>query len=130
MWCCVRKSSLNSKIAIASASPHYREIAPSIPIAFSLEVKSKYSAIHLCCSFSKNFVFYMGGIVSKGPKAVPDRNESIHTSEILLMLPNSCNSRRRRKQARTLESRVFTPIDNTRTKTLFSRCMKVMCFAL
>lgn len=106
MWCCMRKSSLHSKIGIASASPHCCEIAPSIPIAFSLEVKSKYSAIHLCCSFSKNFMFYMGGIVSKGPIVVPDRNESIHTSEMLLMLTNSSNSRSRRKLAK-LQSHMY-----------------------
>lgn len=89
MRCCVRKPCFCSKIGIAYASPQRCEIAPSIPAAFSLEVKSKYSAIHLCCSFSKEFMFYMGGLVSKVPMVVPDSNESIPTSGSLFMVTDS-----------------------------------------
>lgn len=70
----MKKPSFHSDIGTTSALPHRCEIAPSIPTAFSFEVKSKYSAIHLCCSFNKEFMFYMGGIVSKGPIVVPDSN--------------------------------------------------------
>lgn len=101
MWRYVRKPSFLSEIGIASASPHRCEIAPSIPTAFSLEVEPKYSAIHLCCSFSKEFMFYMGGIVSKGPKVVPDSNESIHTSGLLFMLTDSSSSRGKHAKLQT-----------------------------
>lgn len=67
------------------------------PRCLSLEVKSKYSAIHLCCSFSEEFMFYMGGIVSKGPTVVSDSNESIHTSGLLLVLTECSSSSRRGK---------------------------------
>lgn len=101
MWCCVGKPGFHSKIGIASASPHRGEIAPSIPTAFSLEVKSKYSAIHLCCSFSKEFMFYMGGIVSKGPIVVPDSNESIHTRGLLFLLTDSSSSKSKSTRLQT-----------------------------
>lgn len=88
----LHEKALFLKIDNTSALPHHCKIATSILTAFPFEVKSKYSAIHLCCSFNKEFVFYMGGIVSKGPIVVPDSNESIHTSRLLFMLTDSSSS--------------------------------------
>lgn len=140
MCCCVRKSSLHWKAATAFASARRCEIAPSIPAAASLEVKSKYSAIHLCCSFSKDFMFYMGGIVSKGPAVVPHGNESIHTSGSAFMLTDS-GGRGSRKLA-TLQSHVhvhrnlwwgkITNKQDTHTLTAIcsSHAIKPVCFSL
>lgn len=68
-----------SKMCGSNASSQQCEIAPSILAAFSLKVTSKYSAIHLCCLFSKYFLFFMGSAVSNGPALVWDSKESIYT---------------------------------------------------
>ena len=99
-----------------------RGTAPSIPAAFSPEVKPKYSAIHLCCSFSKDFMFYMGGKVSPGPILVPDGNESIHTSGFLFTLTGSSS---RGKQAKPQLQALG--VKTKRNKQILAGCTFLSC---
>lgn len=58
------------KLVAINALSQQCEIAPPILAAFSLKVTSNNSAIHFCCSFNKDLLFYMGGAVSQGPVLV------------------------------------------------------------
>ena len=117
MWCCVRR-----KARLSLRNWHCSCLATSLwncsinPHCLSLEVKSKYSAIHLCCSFGKEFMFYMGGAVSKGPRVVPDSNESIHTSGLLFMLTDSSSSSSssssKHAKAKDTDVHIHTPLQD------------------